>query len=276
MRSQRDNFTTLSEKCRSPSRVCSPFSLLLSFPLLALVPVAPHLRLPPARTHTLHTVFPLFSSFSSPTQLISSPLRRRAFQLFSLNPPSLVTTPPSAPVCPFAIGERPTPPFRPFVTAPRASLVANSFSLCIKCVRARPTRANIRHWSNRVQFAMCDNTNTTTQSIADYLSQLLKDRKQLAAFPNVFIHVERLLDEGECDDNFFFFSLLCRPPAFCTTCVTVYVYVCVRRYGAHVLAKDEKVRKGVEHAQLIDVWRKMWEILRAPFCAFRNKFFTVT
>ncbi|XP_051161368.1 protein held out wings isoform X10 [Leptopilina boulardi] len=42
---------------------------------------------------------------------------------------------------------------------------------------------------------MCDNTNTTTQSIADYLSQLLKDRKQLAAFPNVFIHVERLLDE---------------------------------------------------------------------------------
>ncbi|XP_031783102.1 protein held out wings isoform X2 [Nasonia vitripennis] len=42
---------------------------------------------------------------------------------------------------------------------------------------------------------MCDNTNSTTQSIADYLSQLLKDRKQLAAFPNVFIHVERLLDE---------------------------------------------------------------------------------
>lgn len=44
---------------------------------------------------------------------------------------------------------------------------------------------------------MCDTTNPTTQSIADYLSQLLKDRKQLAAFPNVFIHVERLLDEGE-------------------------------------------------------------------------------
>lgn len=51
-----------------------------------------------------------------------------------------------------------------------------------------------RHRSNQV-IAMCDNTNTTTQSIADYLSQLLKDRKQLAAFPNVFIHVERLLDE---------------------------------------------------------------------------------
>lgn len=37
----------------------------------------------------------------------------------------------------------------------------------------------------------------STQSIADYLAQLLKDRKQLAAFPNVFNHVERLLDEGE-------------------------------------------------------------------------------
>lgn len=36
----------------------------------------------------------------------------------------------------------------------------------------------------------------STQSIADYLAQLLKDRKQLAAFPNVFTHVERLLDEG--------------------------------------------------------------------------------
>lgn len=36
-----------------------------------------------------------------------------------------------------------------------------------------------------------------TASIADYLAQLIKDRKQLAAFPNVFLHVERILDEGE-------------------------------------------------------------------------------
>ena len=42
---------------------------------------------------------------------------------------------------------------------------------------------------------MCDNNNT--QSIADYLAQLLKDKKQLAAFPNVFLHVERLLDDGK-------------------------------------------------------------------------------
>ncbi|XP_055550801.1 protein held out wings isoform X2 [Wyeomyia smithii] len=40
-----------------------------------------------------------------------------------------------------------------------------------------------------------ENNSQTTQSIADYLAQLLKDRKQLAAFPNVFNHVERLLDE---------------------------------------------------------------------------------
>lgn len=43
---------------------------------------------------------------------------------------------------------------------------------------------------------MCDNNSPSTQSIADYLAQLLKDRKQLAAFPNVFMHMERLLDEG--------------------------------------------------------------------------------
>lgn len=36
-----------------------------------------------------------------------------------------------------------------------------------------------------------------TQSVADYLAQLLKDKKQLAALPNVFHHVERLLDEGK-------------------------------------------------------------------------------
>ncbi|XP_017783377.1 PREDICTED: protein held out wings isoform X2 [Nicrophorus vespilloides] len=42
---------------------------------------------------------------------------------------------------------------------------------------------------------MSDPNIASTQSIADYLAQLLKDRKQLAAFPNVFLHVERLLDE---------------------------------------------------------------------------------
>lgn len=43
---------------------------------------------------------------------------------------------------------------------------------------------------------MSENSNVNTQSIADYLAQLLKDRKQVTAFPNVFVHVERLIDEG--------------------------------------------------------------------------------
>ena len=47
---------------------------------------------------------------------------------------------------------------------------------------------------------MGDPTNNNIQSIADYLAQLLKDKKQLAAFPNVFVHMERLLDDG----RFFF------------------------------------------------------------------------
>ena len=45
--------------------------------------------------------------------------------------------------------------------------------------------------------AMTAGSNNNTQSIADYLAQLLKDKKQLAAFPNVFVHLERLLDDGK-------------------------------------------------------------------------------
>lgn len=45
---------------------------------------------------------------------------------------------------------------------------------------------------------MGETVNNNAQNTADYLAQLLKDKKQLAAFPNVFIHIERLLDDGEC------------------------------------------------------------------------------
>ena len=41
-----------------------------------------------------------------------------------------------------------------------------------------------------------------TASTADYLAQLLKDKKQLQAFPNVFLHMERLLDDGK---SFFYY-----------------------------------------------------------------------
>lgn len=39
--------------------------------------------------------------------------------------------------------------------------------------------------------------NSEEKSGAEYLAQLLKDKKQIQAFPNVFIHLERILDEGE-------------------------------------------------------------------------------
>lgn len=42
---------------------------------------------------------------------------------------------------------------------------------------------------------MGGHSSASASSTADYLAQLLKDKKQLAAFPNVFLHMERLLDD---------------------------------------------------------------------------------
>lgn len=36
----------------------------------------------------------------------------------------------------------------------------------------------------------------STRNTADYLAQLLMDKKQLTAFPHVFLHIDRILDEG--------------------------------------------------------------------------------
>lgn len=38
--------------------------------------------------------------------------------------------------------------------------------------------------------------NNKTQYTYEYLAQLLKDKKQLEAFPNVFHHLDRLAEEG--------------------------------------------------------------------------------
>ncbi|TKR96311.1 hypothetical protein L596_010350 [Steinernema carpocapsae] len=43
--------------------------------------------------------------------------------------------------------------------------------------------------------AIANNNPTNTTYTIDYLTQLLKDKKQLAAFPNVFHHLERLVDD---------------------------------------------------------------------------------
>ena len=40
-------------------------------------------------------------------------------------------------------------------------------------------------------------TNKDERNTPEYLSQLLKDKKQIQALPNVFIHAEKLLDEGK-------------------------------------------------------------------------------
>ncbi len=48
----------------------------------------------------------------------------------------------------------------------------------------------------------------SSQYTVEYLSQLLKDKKQLAAFPNVFHHVERLVDEGQLQHPPVFFCKL--------------------------------------------------------------------
>lgn len=40
-----------------------------------------------------------------------------------------------------------------------------------------------------------DNTQVDRKS-SEYLAQLLSDKKQLQIFPNIFIHVEKILDEG--------------------------------------------------------------------------------
>lgn len=40
-------------------------------------------------------------------------------------------------------------------------------------------------------------TNKDDRNNPEYLAQLLKDKKQIQALPNVFVHVEKLLDEGK-------------------------------------------------------------------------------
>lgn len=40
-------------------------------------------------------------------------------------------------------------------------------------------------------------TNKDDRNNPEYLAQLLKDKKQIQALPNIFVHVEKLLDEGK-------------------------------------------------------------------------------
>lgn len=54
-------------------------------------------------------------------------------------------------------------------------------------------------------------TNKDDRNNPEYLAQLLKDKKQIQAFPNVFVHLEKLLDEGKFwPDNLQSFSFMRR------------------------------------------------------------------
>lgn len=44
-------------------------------------------------------------------------------------------------------------------------------------------------------------TNRDDRNTPEYLAQLLKDKKQIQALPNVFIHTEKILDEGKSSSH---------------------------------------------------------------------------
>lgn len=52
-------------------------------------------------------------------------------------------------------------------------------------------------------FNMGTESNKDERNTPEYLAQLLKDKKQMQAFPNVFLHIERLLDDGKLWSKFF-------------------------------------------------------------------------
>ena len=51
--------------------------------------------------------------------------------------------------------------------------------------------------SSALLTKMGTETNKDDRNNPEYLAQLLKDKKQIQAFPNVFVHLEKLLDEGK-------------------------------------------------------------------------------
>lgn len=51
--------------------------------------------------------------------------------------------------------------------------------------------------SSKACYNMGTETNKDERNTPEYLAQLLKDKKQIQALPNVFVHAEKLLDEGK-------------------------------------------------------------------------------
>ena len=53
------------------------------------------------------------------------------------------------------------------------------------------------------------NSSLVDRKNSEYLAQLLNDKKQLHALPNVFVHVEKILDEGRACFKVFLTMFTC-------------------------------------------------------------------
>ena len=78
-----------------------------------------------------------------------------------------------------------------------------------------PSSSSSKRKRNKSKQSSSPPTFETDPNLLDkpeYLAQLMKDKRQLAAVPNMFIHIERLLDLGKYENYLFIkksFFLFC-------------------------------------------------------------------
>jgi Homodimerisation region of STAR domain protein len=72
------------------------------------------------------------------------------------------------------------------------SLSSNCYLALSESNSAWQSRNYVRKMSATYKQSNCP----VDRRSSEYLGQLLNDKKQLQALPNVFVHVEKLLDEG--------------------------------------------------------------------------------
>lgn len=64
-------------------------------------------------------------------------------------------------------------------------------------LESNPSLTQIVLLQSSTLLNMGTETNKDDRNTPEYLAQLLKDKKQIQALPNVFVHVDKLLDEGK-------------------------------------------------------------------------------
>jgi len=82
------------------------------------------------------------------------------------------------------------------------------------------------------------NNNVVDRKSSDYLAQLLNDKKQLQALPNVFVHVEKILDEG----GVWFFTVKI-PYFLCMITKSVILILFIFHFSDSKLGKTHPVAK---------------------------------